>query len=140
LLLGISQGASWGWASASTVAAFVVGVVVLLLWGRQQLGSTAPVVDLRSTADAPLLFNNVASLLLGVLMFANLLLTTDQLQGVVGEGGFGWSSSAAGLAMLPNAAAMFGVAPLTAWLARRWSPRFVLGVGGAVTALGYFLR
>ncbi|WP_182358635.1 MFS transporter [Tomitella gaofuii] len=140
LLLGISQGETWGWGSAPTVLAFLAAVVVLVAWGRQQLRSADPIVDLRATSTAPLLFNNIASLLLGIVMFANLLLTTEQLQGAVGEGGFGWSSASAGLAMLPNAAAMFGVAPLTAWLAQRWSPRVVLGIGGVVTALGYLLR
>lgn len=140
LLVAISQGNQWGWTSPSTLITALVAVVVLLAWGRQQLTTTDPVVDLRTTVSAPLLFTNLSSLVLGVLMFANLLLTTMVLQGPVEEDGFGWSSVAAGLAMLPNAAAMFGVAPLTAWLAKRWGLRLVLAIGGIVTALGYFLR
>lgn len=140
LLVAISQGNLWGWASPATLITAFVALVVLLAWGRQQLSTNDPIVDLRATASTPLLFTNLASLVLGVLMFTNLLLTTQVLQGPAAEGGFAWSSAAAGLAMLPNAAAMFGVAPLTAWLADRWGPRFVLALGGGVTALGYFLR
>ncbi|UVI36649.1 MFS transporter [Brevibacterium spongiae] len=140
LLVGISQGNIWGWASAPTLVSFAVALVVLLAWGRQQLASGNPIVDLRATASAPLLFTNLASLILGMLMFANLLLTTEQLQSPTAAGGFGWSAAAAGLAMLPNAAAMFGVAPLTAWIAEHWGPRLVLALGGIVTAIGYLLR
>ncbi|WP_347955806.1 MFS transporter [Gordonia aichiensis] len=140
VLVALSQGNLWGWASPATLIAAAVGIVVLLAWGRQQLSTTDPIVDLRATASAPLLFTNLASLVLGVLMFANLLLTTQVLQGATSEGGFGWSSSAAGLAMLPNAGVMLAVAPLTAWLATRWGPRTVLAVGGVVIADGYFLR
>lgn len=140
LLLGVSQGNIWGWASAATLISFAVAIVVLLAWGRQQLVTNDPLVDLRATASAPLLFTNLASLVFGVLMFANLLLTTEELQQPAAAGGFGWSAAAAGLAMLPNAAAMFGVAPLTAWIADHWGPRLVLALGGLVTAIGYFLR
>lgn len=140
LLVGISQGNVWGWGSAATLISFAVALLVLLAWGRQQLSAGDPIVDLRATASAPLLFTNLASLILGMLMFANLLLTTEQLQGPTSAGGFGWTAAAAGLAMLPNAAAMFGVAPLTAWIAENWGPRLVLALGGAITAIGYLLR
>lgn len=140
LLVAVSQGNIWGWGSAATLISFAVAIVVLLAWGRQQLVTNDPIVDLRTTASAPLLFTNLASLVFGVLMFANLLLTTEELQQPAAAGGFGWSAAAAGLAMLPNAAAMFGVAPLTAWIADQWGPRLVLALGGLVTAIGYFLR
>lgn len=140
LLVALSQGNLWGWVDVRTLITAVIAVLVLLAWGKQQLMSDHPIVDLRATASAPLLFTNLASLVLGVLMFANLLLTTQVLQGPRAEDGFAWSSSAAGLAMLPNAAAMLVVAPLTAWLAGHWGPRLVLAIGGAVTAAGYLLR
>lgn len=140
LLVAISQGNLWGWASAPVLVSFAVAVIVLLAWGRQQLGHPSPIVDLRSTSTVSLLFTNLSSFVLGVLMFTNLLLTTQVLQGAESEGGFGWSTAAAGLAMLPNAAAMFIVAPFTAWLAEKLGPRMVLAVGGAVTAVAYLLR
>ncbi|MDY6054409.1 MFS transporter [Micrococcus sp.] len=140
LLTGVSQGNAWGWTSPLTLALLVLGVLVLLGWGVFELRTPAPLVDLRATAARPVLLTNIASLLLGMLMFANLLLTTQQLQNPTEAGGFGWDATAAGLAMLPNAAAMLVVAPLTAWLARRRGPRGVLAVGGVVTALGYLGR
>lgn len=140
LLVAISQGNLWGWTSAATLIAAGVGIVVLIAWGKHQLMTAEPIVNLRKAASQPLFFTNLASLVLGILMFTNLLLTTQVLQGPAAEGGFEWSSAAAGLAMLPNAAAMFVVAPLTAWLANHWGPRVVLGLGGVVTVAGYALR
>lgn len=140
LLLGISQGGMWGWGSLPTVLTLVLGVLVLVVWTFFELRNQAPLVDLRSSAIRPVLLTHISSFTMGILMFTNLLLTTQQLQGATGENGFGWSAQAAGLAMLPNACAMFLVAPLTAHLAKRFSPQMVLGLGAVVTGLGYLLR
>lgn len=140
LLVAISQGNLWGWVSPATLISAGVGVVVLIAWSKHQLMTAEPIVNLRKASSQPLFFTNLASLVMGVLMFTNLLLTTQVLQGPASEGGFEWSSAAAGLAMLPNAAAMFVVAPLTAWLANHWGPRLVLGLGGMVTVVGYLAR
>lgn len=140
LLLGVSQGGAWGWADLRTLGCGAVAVVAGLTWGGLELRHAAPLVDLRSAARRPVLFTHLASLTLGALMFANLLLTTMQLQGPPSEGGFGWSARDAGLAMLPNALAMFAVAPFTARLAGRLGARAVLVAGAAVTAAGYLLR
>ncbi|MDQ8705414.1 MFS transporter [Streptomyces sp. LHD-70] len=139
LLIGLSQGSTWGWGSATTLTTFAVGIVVTLGWGFLELRRTSPIVDLRTSASRPLLFTNLASLVLGILMFTNLLLTTLRLQGSEAEDGFSWSASSAGLAMIPTALVMFAVAPLSAGIAQRFGPRSVLTIGAAVTAVGYSL-
>ncbi|MDR3084109.1 MAG: MFS transporter, partial [Streptomyces sp.] len=139
LLVGLSQGGTWGWGSVATFTTFGVGIVVTLGWGFLELRQASPVVDLRTSTARPLLFTNLASLVLGILMFTNLLLTTLRLQGAEAEGGFSWSASSAGLAMIPTALVMFAVAPLSAGIAQRFGPRSVLMVGAAVTAVGYGL-
>lgn len=138
-LLALSQGEAWGWASPAILGAALLGISVLLGWGKYELRHHDPLVDLRSCASRPILFTNIASVLLGVLMFTNLLLTTVKLQNPVGHAGFDWSADAAGLAMLPNAAAMFAVAPFSARVAGRFGPRVVLMIGAGVTAAGYLL-
>lgn len=140
VLLFVSQGNAWGWFSLPTLLALAVGVVVLAVWGLFELRNESPLVDLRASASRPILFTNLASLTMGVLMFTNLLLTTVRLQGPASQGGFEWSAQAAGLAMLPNALVMFLVAPLTASMSRRVGPRAVLATGAVVTGLGYVLR
>lgn len=139
LLLALSQGNSWGWIHPATVGAVVLGLLVLVVWGRHQLRVASPLVDLRTSSRRPVLLTNLASILFGVLMFTNLLLTTLRLQGDPAQGGFGWSAAAAGTAMLPNAAAMLVVAPFAARIAGRFGARAVLVIGGVVTLLGFAL-
>lgn len=87
-----------------------------------------------------MLFTHLASLVLGVLMFMNLLVTTIQLQGARTEHGFGQSAARAGMAMLPSAVAILLVAPLSSRLARRHGARFALAVGAVVALAAYALR
>ena len=59
-------------------------------------------VDLRTSARRPVLMTNIASLLVGFAMFANMLLTTQQLQLPAATGyGFGLTSSPPACAWCP---------------------------------------
>lgn len=140
VLTGLSQGGAWGWGNALTIGLFVLGIVVFIGWGFYELRQDSPLVNLRTTADRPILLTNIASIFLGILMFTNLLLTTLELQNPESEGGFGWNPAAAGLAMLPSAALMFFTAPISARLSAKFGPRIVVATGAALTAVGYLLR
>lgn len=139
-LVVLSQGQSWGWGSAPTLILLVVGVVIAFAWGAYELRANYPLVDLGTASSRPILLTNIASILMGILMFTNLLLTTLELQNPVTENGFGWSASSAGLAMLPSAAVMFAVAPISARLSEKIGPRLLLTLGAGITGLGYVMR
>lgn len=139
LLLGISQGNAWGWASARTLGAIAAAILVGAAWAMFELRHRSPLIDIRASTTQALLFTNLSSLVLGVLMFTNLLLTTLRLQGPIEQAGFGWSAAAAGLAMLPSAAAMFAVAPISARVAERAGPRNVLVLGAVISVMAYAL-
>src|SRR5436190_1717364 len=47
LLLGISQGPSWGWSSTRVLGLFALAVVSLVAWVRFELHVPAPLVDMR---------------------------------------------------------------------------------------------
>ncbi|MCI6205730.1 MAG: MFS transporter [Corynebacterium glucuronolyticum] len=139
-LTALSQGEAWGWGSLLTVGLFVLAVIFFVVWVRWEVCQEFPLVNLRTTVYRPVLLTNLASILLGILMFSNLLLTTLELQNPISEGGHGWSAAAAGLVMLPSAAAMLLVAPVSARLAQSFGPRVVITVGSVITALGYLCR
>ena len=80
LLLAISKGGTWGWGSEPVIVLFVVAVAALVVWFPYEMKVGQPLVDLRTSARRPVLLTNIASLLVGFAMFANLLLTTQQLQ------------------------------------------------------------
>ena len=139
-LTAVSQGAAWGWGSGLVLGLFAAGFVFFGLWAVYELRQDSPLVNLRTTFDRPVLLVDIAALTFGLMMFTNLLLTTLELQNPVSEDGFGWSPTAAGLAMLPSAVLMFFVTPISSRLDRSFGPRAVLLVGAAVVTIGYILR
>ena len=140
LLLAISRGSEWGWASGRVIGLLVAAAVLFVGWGRHQLRVPAPLVDLRVTARPAVLWTNVSSVLIGFAMFAGFLVTTQILQAAPETGyGFGLSLVAAGLALLPIGGAMTVFSPLSARLSRRFSARVTLLLGTAVLAAGNLL-
>ena len=55
------------------------------LWGRYELRTATPLVDLRVSARPAVLWTNVASVLIGFAMFAGFLVTTQILQALAGH-------------------------------------------------------
>jgi MFS family permease len=141
LLLVISKGGSWGWRSEQVIVLFLIAAGALTAWVPFELRVGQPLVDLRTSARRPVLLTNIASVLLGFAMFANLLLTTQELQlpSVTGYG-FGLSVIAAGLAMVPSGLAMVVFAPVSGALINRFGGRITLITGGLVMAAAYVAR
>ncbi|MBM7513932.1 MFS family permease [Nocardioides cavernae] len=141
LLLGISKGGVWGWTSQWTLLSFTVAFLVFALWAPWELRTGEPLVDLRTSTRRPVLFTNIASLLAGFAMFANLLVATQQLQIPVASGvGFGLDVTEAGLAMLPGGVLMVLMAPVSAEVTRRFGARITLVTGLCITGFGYVVR
>ena len=141
LLLGISKGATWGWTSQPVVGLFLITITVLAIWVPYELKVGQPLVDLRTSARRPVLLTNIASILAGFAMFANLLLTTQQLQLPESTGyGFGLPVITAGLAMVPSGLAMVVFAPVSGRLINRYGGRITLITGAAVMGVAYIGR
>ncbi|MEV6163942.1 MFS transporter [Streptomyces sp. NPDC052052] len=138
LLLAISKGAEWGWASATTLGLFAAAVVILLAWGAWELRTTDPMVDLRTTARPRVLITNVASVFVGFGMYASMLIVPQLLQYPEATGyGLGQSMLAAGLWMAPGGIMMMFVSPLGGKLTDARGPKFTLVCGILVLAAGY---
>lgn len=54
ILLGISLGPVWGWASTATIASIVGGVAVLTVWILQNRRAKDPIIDLRALRHFPM--------------------------------------------------------------------------------------
>ncbi|RDG30942.1 MFS transporter, partial [Streptomyces corynorhini] len=80
LLLPITKGSDWGWTSPTTVGLFALAVVVLVLWGLMELRSSAPLVNLRTTARREVLLTNLTSIMVGVAFYAISLVLPQLLQ------------------------------------------------------------
>lgn len=141
LLLAITKGGSWGWGSEPVLLLFLAAAILLAVWAPYELKVSQPMVDLRTSARRPVLMTNVASLLIGFAMFANMLLTTQQLQLPASTGyGFELSVITAGLCMLPLGLAMVVFAPVSGRIIRVFGGKTALMTGAIVMIIGYVGR
>lgn len=140
LLLAITKGATWGWGSPITLSLFASAVVVFVVWGIYQLRTRYPLVDLRVSARRPVLFTNLASVLVGFSMYSMSLVLPQLLQAPALTGyGLGQSMVAAGLWMAPGGLVMMALSPVSAGITRRRGPRTSLMIGASIIAVGYLV-
>ncbi|QHK21123.1 MFS transporter [Pseudarthrobacter psychrotolerans] len=141
LLLSISKGGTWGWGSEPVLLLFLTAAILLAVWVPYELKVSQPMVDLRTSGRRPVLMTNVASLLIGFAMFANMLLTTQQLQLPTATGyGFGLNVITAGLCMVPSGLAMVIFAPVSGRIIRVFGGKSALIAGASVMIVGYVSR
>ncbi|OEV04607.1 MFS transporter [Streptomyces oceani] len=141
LLLAISKGKAWGWTSGTTLGLFAAGVVILLVWGAQQLRTSHALVDLRVAARKQVLFTNLASVSFGFSMFAMSLVLPQLLQLPEATGyGLGQSLLVTGLVLAPQGLVMMAMAPFSARVSRARGPKVTLMLGAVTVAAGYVLN
>lgn len=139
-LIGISKGSDWGWDSGRTVGSIAGGVVVLLGWGWYELRHRDPLVDLRTTARRPVLFTNLAAVLIGFGMMAQAIVVPQLLEMPEATGyGLGQTILEAGLWMAPGGLMMLVFAPVSSRMITTLGARITLAVGATVVGLGYLV-
>ena len=139
-LIGISKGSTWGWDSGRTWGAIVIGLVALVLWGVFELRQDDPLVDLRTSAELPVLMTNLAAVAVGFGMMAQAIVVPQLLQMPEATGyGLGQSILAAGLWMAPGGLMMMVFAPVSSGLMRSIGAQRTLMIGATVLGLGYLV-
>ncbi|RZI53832.1 MAG: MFS transporter [Pseudonocardia sp.] len=138
LLLAVSKGTDWGWASVPTVGCAVGGLVVLVVWGFYQWWVSSPLVDLRISVRRPVLLTNLAAVAVGFGLFASSVVLPKLLQMPSTTGvGLGTSMMVASLCMAPSGLLMLAISPVAARLSAARGPRSSLIVGAMTIAVGY---
>jgi MFS family permease len=139
-LIGISKANAWGWTDPTTLGCIIGGLAVLALWGWYELAQSEPLVDLRTTAQLPVLMTNVAAVAIGFGMMAQSVVVPQLLQLPEATGyGLGQSILHAGLWMAPAGLMMMVFAPISSALIRRFGAKLTLMVGAAVLGAGYLV-
>ncbi|MGP4111385.1 MFS transporter [Streptomyces sp. 4N509B] len=139
LLLGISQGNTWGWTSASVLGLFVGAVVLCALWVAVELRVREPLVRLALLVGPRSLSANFASLLLGFSMFAGFTLISTYVQTPKDAVGYGLSGDVidVGLYSLPSTVTMLVFSALTGRIEARIGAGYTLATGSFVVALSF---
>ena len=140
VLVGVSKGNDWGWASTDTLLCVLGGLAVLALWGLFELRRRAPLVDLRTTARRPVLLTNIAAVLIGFGMMAQSIVVPQLLEMPSATGyGLGQSILEAGLWMAPGGLMMMLLAPVSSRLMSTVGAKKTLALGAAVIGVGYLI-
>jgi EmrB/QacA subfamily drug resistance transporter len=129
IVLALSKGNDWGWASAATLGCLVVGIGATVAFVLVEKRVKAPLVDLKLLRNAILVGATLAILIVAGTINALMYLLSLYFQN---PAGLGMNAFQAGLATLPAAAGMIAITPLIAPLASK------IG-GGRAIALGFLL-
>ncbi|MEU1519882.1 MFS transporter [Streptomyces sp. NPDC005811] len=141
LLLAISKGGDWGWASGTTLGLFAVAVTVFVAWGLLEVRITQPLVDLRTTVRPQVLFANLSALAFGFSLFAVQLIVPQLLQLPKQTGyGLGEDLLTVGLVLAPQGLIVMFAAPLSAKISALRGPKITLMIGALIVAVGYALN
>lgn len=127
--LGLSQGASWGWGNARTVAVLAGGVIAALAAVQRSRRMPVPAIETRLWKQRTFALANVTSLLYGTSLYAWMLLGVLVLTRL-----WHYSELQAGLAMTPGAIAASIAAVLGSRGRRQAGPRTITVAGALLMA------
>ena len=134
LILALSKGSAWGWASAATIGCLVVTVLAAVAFVMVEKRVSVPLLDLALLRNRVLVGSTVAILIgagtINALMYVLSLWFQDPRS-------LGFTPLQAGLATLPATVGLVVVAPLVPRFAARLGARQVVGLGFAITAAGF---
>jgi MFS family permease len=134
VILALSKGNDWGWASLATLGCFAVSIVATLTFVAVEKRATAPLVDLQLLRNRILVGATIAILLvagsINALMYVISLYFQD-------PSALDMTALEAGLATLPAAAGMIAITPAIAPLAAKIGGGKAVAVGFALATGGF---
>jgi EmrB/QacA subfamily drug resistance transporter len=136
IILALSKGNDWGWASAATLGCFAVGIVGAVLFVLVERRAKAPLVNLALLRNRVLVGSTLAILIVAGTINALMYVLSLYFQD---PAAFGMSALEAGLATLPAAAGMIAITPLIAPLAGKIGGGPAVALGFALATVGFIV-
>jgi MFS family permease len=140
LLLGISQGHTWGWSSGRIIGCFAGSVVMAAVWVLVEMKVANPLVDMRMFVHRQVAFTNVAGLFVGFASFTSFIGISYLVQMPKQIAGYGFTSSVLRASveyLLPSSLIALIAAPIGGILVRRIGARYTLAIGSVVGVAGF---
>ena len=148
LLVAISEGSNWGWASGGGLGLTAASAGFFALWAWIENRVPEPLVDLRTFARREMAATNLTTLIMGFSMFSTFILLPNFVQQPLGlppelaarvDYGFGASPVEVGLFFVPSSVAMMVAGPLAGALGMRRGNVLPLRIGIGFLALALTL-
>ena len=139
LLLGLTEGPTWGWESGRVLGLFGASALLGYAWVRTELRVPEPMVDIRMMLERTVFFTNLTAIFTGFAMFGAFVLLPLLMQTQPGgdiDYGFGLSPLATGLYLLPAGVLGFVAGPAAGRLGMRYGSRLPLIAGMILAAVG----
>ena len=137
-LLAVSEGPVIGWGNPKVIGLFLLAVVLVMAWIRSESRSASPLVDMKMMRIPEVWTTNLVALLFGYGMYVMFTIVPQFVETSTKYAyGLGASVTQSGLDLLPFAAAMLLIAPLTGKLSVAWGGRRVLLAGCLFAASAY---
>jgi predicted MFS family arabinose efflux permease len=138
LLVPVSEGESWGWASGKTLALFAVAAVLIPIWIWYESRSRAPVVDMRMMRLRGVWTTNLAALVFGFGMYSSFVLVPEFVELPSSTGfGFGASVTKAGLFLVPATVGMLLTGPISGRLSTTVGSKLPLLLGSLFSCAAF---
>lgn len=135
LLLAISEGENWGWASAPTLGVAAAATVLLVVWGVVELRTAHPLVNLRVVRSGDVLLANGTAVGLGITMYIALSVGSLVAQAPASTGyGIAMPVVWAGFVMLPLSVGSLIANRVVRRLTRRLNLATLLPIGSTMIA------
>ena len=148
LLVAISEGSNWGWASGGVLGHAAGSVAFISLWGWVENRVPEPRGGQRTFARREMAATNLTTLIMGFSMFSTFILLPNFVQQPLGlppelaarvDYGFGASPVEVGLFFVPSSVAMMVAGPLAGALGMRRGNVLPLRIGIGFLALALTL-
>jgi MFS family permease len=134
VVLALSEGNDWGWASAATLGCFAVAIVSGFLFVAVEKRAAAPLIDLRLLGNHILVGATLAILIVAGAINALMYVLSLYFQN---PDALDMNALEAGVATLPAAAGMIAITPAIAPLATKIGGGKAVALGFALSTVGF---
>jgi EmrB/QacA subfamily drug resistance transporter len=138
LLLALTQGEDWGWASPGIIGMFALSVALCICFVVWERRVPEPIVNLKLMANKGIFGANVTALFMGLSMFLLFQTLPFFLMSPRAVGGLALSDALdVGIYMFPSAIGQLIFAPIAGLLTKKIGSDRTLAIGMAVLLVGY---
>ncbi|MFE7815725.1 MFS transporter [Streptomyces sp. NPDC057433] len=133
LVFGIMKGETWGWTSAATLGSIVLGLALLVVFGRYETRQEHPLLPMRLFRNRSLTTSSVMTLLNFFVLLGGIFFIMLYLQNVRG-----YTPVEAGVSTLPLSLASLFASPVGSQLTTRFGPRVTIPLGLVLSGIAMF--